>query len=218
VPGSLLLTLDTQAPQVEFGAVSGAEAGQLLQVAYTVDEPGVVEARFRSSSNQITPLTVHPDRVEGYLEPTTTGGNGWVELTSRDDVDNEAVWQLQFQVISPIAAPMGPPARGPAPTPTAPMPPPPERRRRRVRSRVRIGARTRATHGIRSRSRVEVASHSRADAHIGARSELAFNLTQTLSAHVPQVTSIAPAPPPPTRAELEEQALQAALLTWALVD
>lgn len=114
---SFVLTLDTTAPQVTWGAVGGAEAGQLLQVAYTLDEPDAVSAEFVSFAGEHVPLTVLPDRVEGLLPPAITGGLGSVLLTVLDDLGNEAVRELKIQVVSPVG---GVPARtGPGIVPTA---------------------------------------------------------------------------------------------------
>lgn len=179
-----LLELDTTAPELTFGTVAGAEAGQLLQVAYTVDEPEAISAKLVPASGPHVTLTVYPDRVEGYLDPGITGGVGEVRITTRDDVLNEAVWTLAVDITSVISAPPSTPARrGPGITPTGPGRSTTIRRRR---SHVRIHATssTRLSRDpVRSRSQIEARGGSYLQAKTRSTSGVAAAGSSSLQTH-----------------------------------
>lgn len=147
---SVVLTLDTRAPQVTFGAVGGAEAGQLLQVAYTVDEVGVSGAvlQLPGGAGTLT-MDVFSDRVEVNLPPDTIGGTGHAVISTVDDVLNVEDFTLDVPIVGIIAASPPPPSQG---LPTAPVPP--RRRKRRSPMVVESTARVTRTSSARSQARV----------------------------------------------------------------
>lgn len=95
---SFQLTLDTTAPVITWGAISGATPGQTLSVAYTINEPGVVSAEFIDAENQSHPVTVFADHFECELPDDIAHGQGRLRVLVRDDVDNEAYREQNVRV------------------------------------------------------------------------------------------------------------------------
>lgn len=150
--GAFHLELDTTPPIVTFGAVSSVEAGQLLQVAYTLNAEEIDESPYTVLAAVIIPssgpqetLSIFPDHVEAVLSPAIAGGPAIVRLTtSADDVGNFGVYDLNVTVVAPTGTPTGFRGRGPGIVPTAPA------RRRRPQPVLR---------GVRSRIRTRSALH-----------------------------------------------------------
>lgn len=109
------ITLDTSAPAVEFGAIAGAEAGQLFQAAYSLDEGEVTRARLIPSEGPAVELDIFADHVEGVLPPSIVGGTAELRLDVEDEVLNTAARSMSVSVTSPI---------GPTIRPVQPSAPP----------------------------------------------------------------------------------------------
>lgn len=189
-----LLELDTTAPAVEWGTVAGAEAGQLLQVAYTVDEPELVEAELVSAAGEHVTLSVLADRVEGYLPPTISGGEATLIATTRDEVDNEATVTIGIPILSPTGPPPSVPRVGPGVRPSAPPArrrDHPERRTVRSSSRVRVTSRSTIHRSpIVTRSRVESTSRSAVRAALEQRGRLETSSSSRLEVRVYPGTAV----------------------------
>jgi hypothetical protein len=117
------LTLDTRAPLVEWGAVAGTTAGELLRVAYVADEPGVDSAVLSLPDGRALEMAVLADRLEVALPPDTPAGTATVTALAIDDVDNAALYTLDIAVTGALVAPEAPPRTFPAaPAPLRPRP------------------------------------------------------------------------------------------------
>jgi hypothetical protein len=143
VSSTFLLKLDTTAPRVTFGAAGGTTAGELLQVSYTIDEPGITSASIRLADGRTLTLEVLSDRLQVLLPVDTPDGNATVTVHTLDDVGNA---RTQTQVVllhgSIVVPPDQPPDVGPGAFRPAP-PFEPLRERRRGHSVVRSTTRTR---------------------------------------------------------------------------
>lgn len=150
---SVVLTLDTRAPQVTFGAVGGAEAGQLLQVGYTVDEVGVSGAvvQLPGGGGTLT-MDVLADRVEVNLPPDAVEGTAHVVISTLDDVLNAEDFTLDVPIVGIIAAAPPPPASQGLPTAPAPA----RRSHRRRRSHAHVGSASIVTRSGSTRSQARV--------------------------------------------------------------
>ena len=84
------LVLDTRAPRVAWGAVAGTSAGELLRVAYTVDEPELTAATLRLPDGRELVASVLADRIELYLPPDTPSGAATLVAHVVDDLGNQA--------------------------------------------------------------------------------------------------------------------------------
>jgi hypothetical protein len=114
---SLLLTLDTSAPVVTWGAVGGTTAGELLEVAYQLDEPGLVDATLTLADGRILSMEDSGGRLTVLLPPDTPNGEAIVAAVVRDDVLNEATRTLAVQLAGTQMVPQpvgnrGAPPRG----------------------------------------------------------------------------------------------------------
>jgi hypothetical protein len=117
------LTLDTRAPLVEWGAVAGTTAGELLRVAYVADESGVDSAVLSLPDGRALEMAVLADRLEVALPPDTPAGTATVTALAIDDVDNAALYTLDIAVTGALVAPEAPPRTFPAaPAPLRPRP------------------------------------------------------------------------------------------------
>jgi hypothetical protein len=122
----VVIELDTTAPAVEFGTVSAAEAGQLFQAAYTLDEPELTRARLIPGEGSAVELEIHADRVEAVLPPSIVGGTAELRLETEDEVGNVGVHSLNVSVTSPIGPTIRPVQPSAPPRGTAPVPGPDE--------------------------------------------------------------------------------------------
>jgi hypothetical protein len=162
---SLVLTLDTHAPQIVWGEPSGDEAGAELVVPYTIDEAGIVSAIVRLADDRELDMDVGPTALTVTLPADAPNGTTVVSALVRDAVLNEATRTLTF-AIGGVVIP-------PAPPPTGGMPdePPrgPNRRFVHVRSVAEASSRLRirATHQPR-RSAANVRSAIRIERRVAA--------------------------------------------------
>lgn len=149
--GHFRLTLDTHAPVITWGAVGGNNAGELLQVAYTVNEPAVDSAVLELQDGRVLAMSVLPDRLE-VLVPYDAPPQGTITAVAVDDLDNLASYALVVSLVGGVGAPPTPIAdRGNAPMPTGPSRRTSERQERRIDSRSR--ARTSSTTRVAARRR-----------------------------------------------------------------
>lgn len=154
--GAFRLTLDTHAPVLTWGVVAGTNAGELLQVAYTVDEPGVDSAVLELQDGRVLAMSVLPDRLEVLL-PYDAPPRGTITAVAVDAVDNLASYTLDVALVGGVGAPPTPIAdRGNAPMPTGPSRRTSERQERRIdsRSRARSSSTTRVAGRQAHRSRI----------------------------------------------------------------
>lgn len=106
---SFILKLDTQAPVVTWGAYAGNIAGELLQVAYTIDEPEITSAEIELGDSRVLPLDIHPDRVETLLPPDTPQSPATIRAFVSDDVGNIATREFVLLLNGVIVEPEVPP-------------------------------------------------------------------------------------------------------------
>lgn len=134
---TFILTLDTTAPTVAWGATTDpVDAGALFISEFILEEVGeVTEAWITDAGGQRADLSIHPDRVETVLPDDFYSGRATVSLRVVDDLLNEAVRSRQVGVISPYAPPVE--TTGP---PMVPRPkPPPTVHRRTIATRSVAG-------------------------------------------------------------------------------
>lgn len=93
------LGLDVTAPIVSFGEAYGASAGQTLVVPYVIDEPWLIAAQVVAPNLAIYDMVIGPDDLSVALPANAQGGTWTVRAFTRDDVGNEAVWNLAVQVV-----------------------------------------------------------------------------------------------------------------------
>lgn len=100
-----LITLDTTAPIVNWGSVTGAAGGETLVVHYTLGGPEPIDsASLRLSNGNILPMAVFSDRLEVALPPDVIDGPATVR--AYDDVLNEATTAVTISgVIPPVFQP-----------------------------------------------------------------------------------------------------------------
>lgn len=153
------VTLDTGAPQVTFGAVDGGEAGQLLRIAYTSDEP--LDSAYLVRGPRRLALAVQDDRLEAVVPSDWPAGPAALEVL--DAVLNARSYADVVVIESPVVAlPTVPGGRGAQPG-TA-TPPPRRRERRTLVGRSRAAARSRGVarrQAGASRGRTRVRTHDR---------------------------------------------------------
>jgi hypothetical protein len=103
--------LDTTPPKITWAQSSYAvDAGDTLSVAFTLDEPDVVQATLRIGVQDF-PMIVDYDDNLGYIASiqATTSGTGLVVVRVMDDVDNIADYSVPVQVGDVITPPPPPP-------------------------------------------------------------------------------------------------------------
>lgn len=101
---ALHLTLDTHAPVVTWGAVSGADPGATLQVAYSTTEPGIVSAELQLADRTL-PMQVGALSLSVAIPVDAPGGTATVSALARDDVGNAQTCTLEIElggVIPPV--------------------------------------------------------------------------------------------------------------------
>lgn len=114
MPATVVITLDTRAPQITWGAAGQVSAGELLRVGYTLDEPAITAARLELIDGRVLPVDVLVDHLEALLPYDTP--DGWAQLVVEleDDVGNAAEATLQVRIGGAIVEPSRPPGPGPA--------------------------------------------------------------------------------------------------------
>ncbi len=90
-----VVVLDVTAPVVTLGYAT--ETDSEIRVAYSVTEPGVVSAEVVG----IGPATVHP----AYIAADTGNRYGTLRILARDDVGNERLQDLEYEVSAGVANP-----------------------------------------------------------------------------------------------------------------
>lgn len=188
--GSFLLTLDTHAPQLTWGATSGTTAGELLHLEYMLDEPGVQSATITLGDGRELALTDTGSVLEALLPADTPNGAGTVRVVVRDEVWNTHTYTRVLLLAGVVVEPTPAPDQTPAPAGGLPRREPRRRQpeARTVTTRARLTARGRASavahppvpsSVIRipsSGSRIFGSRSTRVDLHAGARSRLAARL------------------------------------------
>jgi hypothetical protein len=132
VTASFTLVLDTTAPSVAWGAVGGAVAGELLQLAYVTDEP-IDSADLTLADGRVLALTI--GAALSVLLPADTP-QGAATVRVRDDVGNERVYPALVMLQGAIVVTPPVPSRGAPPRRRV------ERRARRIVQTTRMRART----------------------------------------------------------------------------
>lgn len=163
----LELVLDTHAPRLTWGAVGGTVAGELLQVAYTVDEPGVSSATLQLADGRRLNMTVQPDRLELYLPPDLPNGPATLVAQLVDDVGNATTAQLVVELTGGTGyVPSGVLGRGAAPMPTSgPRPRRPGGKKVTARTAARAAstAHVATRHGVRTRAALRTGARTAAN-------------------------------------------------------
>lgn len=144
------VALDTHAPRITWGDITGADAGETLVVAYTADEPGVASAELELPGGGRIPMRVAANQLAVDIPAASLQGTGVLRAYVEDDVGNTGTVTLDIALdgaIPPavVATGQGFPRQG------SPVP-------RVVRSVGRAGA------GSRDSVRALLASASRARA------------------------------------------------------
>lgn len=160
---SFVLTLDTHAPVVTWGAVGGANAGELLQVGYQLNEPAIESARVQLADGRWLDLTDTGATLEVQLPPDTPDGWATIEANVRDDVDNTATRTHLVRLTGVIVTPQPQETVGGSPWRVGP-------RRARRAAPVQRTIRSRATASSRSATRIRTSAGDRAIAVTTSRS------------------------------------------------
>lgn len=147
---SVALVLDTTAPTVAWGGITGATAGELLRVGFTLDEPGVTSATLTLADARVLALAVGPP-LELLLPPDTPAGLATLRAYVEDDVGNTGTYTrtilLQGTVVVPDPG-----------TPVSTYPTRSSRRRRPQPTTKRIRSRAQAKTLLRTTSASSAAS------------------------------------------------------------
>jgi hypothetical protein len=72
----VLLDLDTTAPVVTWGPVTGAVASEELTAPYTLDEPSLISATVTLADARVLPMVVAADRLTVLPPRRHAGGRG----------------------------------------------------------------------------------------------------------------------------------------------
>lgn len=201
--GHFVLTLDTTAPTVTFGAAGGTTAGELLELLYTVDEPGVESASIKLADNRVLALDVLSDRFQVLLPADTPDGLGRVTVKTVDAYLNRRTQTQNVQLHGVIVVP---PDEPPVTDPFVPAPPSQPARRRptierrrdhavvriTTRSRIRAELHDEATIIARSDETIDRSTdHSTAEVTSATRSRTRVRRRDTSTARVTETTAIA---------------------------
>lgn len=93
------LELDTTPPVITWGTPSGALAGSLLSVPYTINEPQILTAKLVDSQGQEMALTVGPANISGLVPAFFYEGTAQIIAHVKDEVYNETFRVLPFQLV-----------------------------------------------------------------------------------------------------------------------
>lgn len=159
-----LLTLDTTHPTVTWGAYGGANAGELFQINYALDELGSVrEAWLVDAGGVRVELEDIGGTLRGLLPDDVFSGYARVYVRVRDDLLNEGERYTTVLLVSPYAPPQADrPSAGP------PMGARPQPRRAEHRTVV-----TRSVAGASSSDTVTVSTSHTARAGATSRTTVA---------------------------------------------
>ena len=103
IPGftsAFLLELDTAPPVINWGPLSSVMGGDAVEIPYSLSEPGIVEAAWVDYDGYEYPVTVSADKITFSTPAYTSIGHARVRVLLRDDVWNESVQELEFEVRS----------------------------------------------------------------------------------------------------------------------
>lgn len=105
------LRLDTTAPRLTWGAVTGADPGDTLRVAYALDEPQVESAELQLADRTLA-MSVGVLTLDVAV-PDDTGGDGQVVAHVVDNAGNRASYTLAISLggVAP-PPPVPPPSTG----------------------------------------------------------------------------------------------------------
>lgn len=149
----LHLTLDTTAPQLTWGAVSGATAGERLRVGYTLNEPRITAASLDLPDGRTVALVDTGLTLEANLPFDAADGWATVRVRVIDDLLNEATRTLRVGIGGVIVVP--------EPTPAGGLPRAGRRRRqpdaRTIRSRTPVATTTSSWLVVLERGKVGIA-------------------------------------------------------------
>lgn len=151
MPAFTQLVLDTTAPSVSWGAVGGTTAGELLQLAYSADEP-IAFADLTLADGRVLVFTIGAAVLSVNLPADTPAGPADVRVV--DDVGNERVYVALIVLQGAIV-----PVPTPTPLPRTLAPPLRIRRPRLIRHISRVQVRSSCT----VRARTRNASRTRVD-------------------------------------------------------
>jgi hypothetical protein len=208
VSGSFDLTLRTHAPVITWGALSGYVPGGAFSVAYTLDEPAIIDARLIDFDGVVFPLTIESDRLTVNLPDTVALGQATVEADVLDDVDNATTRTLTLAIQATIIPPQ------PVQQVVTGLPretPPPRRREEHKRSRstlrvrtasrvlvaaveqtrIAVGTEARVRTTQREHSAVTVSTLARQTAHHEVATAVTFSTTGAVSRDESQVALLA---------------------------
>lgn len=187
-PTTFTITVDLTPPQLAWGTVAGTTAGELLRVAYVVHEPELVDADLQLADGRHLSFTIHDSWIEVLLPPDTPTGAGRIHATTRDDVDNEAVFDLVIHLDGAVTAMPGPSTTGGGPVATAPGPAPsPQRLVRLEGPRARLQRRYVTTAVLTSTSTARATSSWELDAASIAHARAVARQRSSGGATVPAV-------------------------------
>lgn len=106
-----VITLDTSAPEVTWGATTGTTAGELFQIGYELDEPDATLATLTLADARQLPMAVGGSFLQVLLPPDTPSGPATVNLLVEDDLGNQAERTTVVMLIGAAGAapiPVGP--------------------------------------------------------------------------------------------------------------
>jgi hypothetical protein len=104
-PANTHIVLDTTPPVITWGTPTGTNAGELLQIPYTINEPFLLSAKVRDYGGTDIPLTIHPDRLEALLPVDLADGPALVSADVEDDVGNSATRTMVIMLGGAIVVP-----------------------------------------------------------------------------------------------------------------
>lgn len=97
-PGVFTLELDTAAPQLTFGTQNAAALGSVFEIAYTINEPGILTAELYDALGSTHELTVHPDKLALLITESVSLGPATLRIITRDDVMNQQEFQVGVNI------------------------------------------------------------------------------------------------------------------------
>lgn len=105
MPNNFTLTLDTMAPSITLGSITGNEAGGSLSIEYVSTEPLVTATVILPDGRSVT-LTINPATLDGLLPVDTPDGEAFLRVT--DDVGNYVLIGFHVTGVAPGSTPCDP--------------------------------------------------------------------------------------------------------------
>lgn len=113
-----VIDLDSAAPVIAWGPATGLTAGELLQIAYEIDEPEVIGAELTLVGGTVLTMTVASDRLTVLLPYDAPAGLATISAYVRDAAGNEAIRSTTVLIAGTIVViPPAPQSTAPASTP-----------------------------------------------------------------------------------------------------